>query len=148
HFLLALILFGAGTLMGFGASYWDADVARAFLLPSDFPTIQPDQDDDEGAAPVLTTGELAGFSSFLFTHNLSVSLAAFALGITLGVGTAWLMFYNGIMMGALGAVFLEAHQFTAFATGVLPHGVLEIPACWIGGAAGFLLAQGLLRARP
>jgi uncharacterized membrane protein SpoIIM required for sporulation len=36
----------------------------------------------------------------------------------------------------------------AFATGILPHGVLEIPACLIGGAAGFVLAQGFLQARP
>ena len=43
---------------------------------------------------------------------------------------------------------MEAGQFTAYATGVLPHGVLEVPACLIGGAAGFVLAQGFLRARP
>src|SRR5205807_6662709 len=49
---------------------------------------------------------------------------------------------------ALGAVFVEAHQLKAFATGVLPHGVLEIPAALIGGAAGLVLAQGLIRARP
>src|SRR5205085_5107010 len=94
------------------------------------------------------TGELAGFSSFLFANNVSVSLLAFALGITLGVGTAWLLFHNGILMGALGAVFVEAGQLKAFATGILPHGVLEIPACLIGGGAGFVLARGLIRARP
>ncbi|MCI0461719.1 MAG: stage II sporulation protein M [Gemmataceae bacterium] len=148
YVVLALALFSTGTVVGFAASYGDAEVARAFLLPPDFPMIRPAQEGDEETTPVLTTGELAGFSSFLFTHNLSVSLVAFALGITLGIGTAWLMFYNGILMGALGAVFVEAHQFTAFATGILPHGVLEIPACWIGGAAGFLLAQGMVRARP
>jgi uncharacterized membrane protein SpoIIM required for sporulation len=30
----------------------------------------------------------------------------------------------------------------------LPHGVLEIPAVLIAGGAGFVLAQGILRARP
>jgi uncharacterized membrane protein SpoIIM required for sporulation len=58
------------------------------------------------------------------------------------------MFYNGVLLGALGAVFVEAGQFMAYATGILPHGVLEIPACLIGGSAGFVLAQGFLRARP
>jgi uncharacterized membrane protein SpoIIM required for sporulation len=37
---------------------------------------------------------------------------------------------------------------TAFATGILPHGVIEIPAMLIGGSAGFVLAEGILRARP
>ncbi|HEV3443862.1 MAG TPA: stage II sporulation protein M, partial [Gemmataceae bacterium] len=62
--------------------------------------------------------------------------------------TAWLLFVNGVILGALGAVFVEAHQLTAYATGVLPHGVLEIPAILIAGAAGFVLAQGMISARP
>jgi uncharacterized membrane protein SpoIIM required for sporulation len=95
-----------------------------------------------------TTGEFTAFSSFLFTHNITVTLVVFAMGMTLGVGTAWMLFVNGLMAGALGAVFLEAGAFMQFATGILPHGVLEIPACLIGGAAGFVLAQGLIRARP
>ena len=147
HFLLATFLFAAGTGFGYLASCYDADVARAFLLPTDMPTIQPG-DEQDAAAAQYDTDKLTAFSSYLFTHNVSVSLVAFALGVTFGLGTAWLMFYNGVMLGALGAVFVQAHQFTAYATGILPHGVLEIPACLIGGAAGFVLAQGFLRARP
>src|SRR5262245_55837792 len=148
HFLLATLLFAAGTVFGYLASWYDKEAARAFLLPAEMPTIQPGENQDEAAASRYTTDDLTAFSSFLFTHNVSVSLIAFALGITFGLGTAWLMFYNGVLLGVLGAVFVEAGQFTAYATGILPHGVLEIPACLIGGAAGFVLAQGFLRARP
>ncbi len=143
-FLLATALFTAGALLGFFASYYDHE-SRAYLLPSEMPTIQPENSSHDRA---LSTGELAAFSSFLFTHNVSVSLGAFALGMTFGVGTIWLMFYNGILLGALGAVFVEAGAFTAYCTGILPHGVLEIPACLIGGAAGFVLARGVIQARP
>jgi uncharacterized membrane protein SpoIIM required for sporulation len=148
HFLLATALLTSGAIFGFLASYFDPEVARSYLLPTEMPTIQPEQEGEAEAAPLQSSGELAAFSSHLFTNNVRVSLTAFALGITLGVGTAWLMFYNGILLGALAAVFLEAGQFMAFATGVLPHGVLEIPAAIIGGAAGFLLAQGIIHARP
>jgi uncharacterized membrane protein SpoIIM required for sporulation len=147
HFLLAVLLFALGAGFGYLASYYDREVARAFLLP-DMSTIQPPEEGEDEDSPVAPSGQLAQFSSFLFTHNVSVTLVAYALGLTFGVGTAWLMFYNGVMLGVLGAVFVEAGQLTAFATGVLPHGVLEIPAALIGGAAGFVLAQGLLRARP
>jgi uncharacterized membrane protein SpoIIM required for sporulation len=146
HFLLATVLFAAGAVFGFVASYFDP-VSHSYLLPADMPTIQPKEPNEREEQP-RTSGEVTGFSSFLFTHNMSVTLAAFALGITLGIGTAWLMFYNGIMLGSLGAVFVKAGQLMAFATGVLPHGVLEIPAALIGGAAGFVLAQGLIQARP
>jgi uncharacterized membrane protein SpoIIM required for sporulation len=146
YFLLAAALFAAGTVFGLLASYFDADVARAFLLPSDFPTIQPG--DEEERAPVIDTGHLAEFSAHLWANNVGVTLTAFALGITLGLGTAWLMFYNGVITGALWAVFWEAGQLRAFATGILPHGVVEIPAALLGGAAGFVLASGVIRARP
>lgn len=139
--LLATALTLAGTLLGFLASYYDRD-SRFYLLP-DMHTIQPG---DEGHQQ--SGGELAQFSSFLFANNVRVSLVAFALGVTLGVGTAWLLFYNGIALGALGAIFVEAGELRAYCTGVLPHGVLEIPAILIGGAAGFVLARGMIRARP
>src|SRR6185437_15979115 len=148
HFLLATLLFMAGTIFGYLAMMYDKDVAQAYLLPSGMPTIQPVGEGEDEAKPMYDTDQLMNFSSFLFTHNVSVSLVAFALGITFGLGTAWLIFYNGVLLGALGAVFVEAGQLMAYATGVLPHGVLEIPACLIGGAAGFVLAQGFLRARP
>jgi uncharacterized membrane protein SpoIIM required for sporulation len=84
----------------------------------------------------------------LFTHNTQVCLVAFALGITYGIGTAWLMWTTGIMMGEGAATFLAANQFTSYCTGILPHGVLEIPAIWIAGGAGFMLAHAMIRARP
>jgi uncharacterized membrane protein SpoIIM required for sporulation len=145
HLLLATLLFTAGVVFGYLASWYDKDVARAYLLPPH--TIRPVEDGENGAAS-YSTDQLTQFSSFLFTHNVSVTLFAFALGITFGLGTAWTLFYNGVLLGVLAAVFVESHQLLAFATGVLPHGVLEIPACLIGGAAGFVLAQGFLRARP
>jgi uncharacterized membrane protein SpoIIM required for sporulation len=146
--LLATALFTGGAIFGFLAACYDKDVARSFLLPVDMPTVQPRGVGEEDPTPLQSTGELAAFSMFLFTHNLSVSLFAFALGITFGLGSAWLMFYNGVGLGALAAVFVEAGQATQLATDLLPHGVLEIPAALIGGAAGFLLAQGMIRARP
>jgi uncharacterized membrane protein SpoIIM required for sporulation len=143
HFLLATAIFAGGFLFGFLVAKFDP-ASRAFLLPDDMPTIQP----GEGGERLQTTGEFTAFSSFLFTHNITVTLVVFALGMTLGVGTAWMLFVNGLMAGALGAVFWDAGATLEFATGILPHGVLEIPACLIGGAAGFVLAQGLIRARP
>jgi uncharacterized membrane protein SpoIIM required for sporulation len=147
HFLLALALFAVGALFGYLVSYHDRAAARALLMP-DMQTILPEEEGSQESAPVQSAGEVTAFSSLLFTHNLGVSLAAFALGITLGLGTAWLMFYNGVILGVLAAVFVGAGQGMAFATGVLPHGVLEIPAMLIAGVAGFVLAQGIVRARP
>jgi uncharacterized membrane protein SpoIIM required for sporulation len=143
HFLLAAAIVAVGAVFGYLVSYFDPQVGRAFLLPRNAGMIQPGQE-----GPALSVGQLAGFSALLFRHNVSVTLVVFVLGISFGIGTAWLLFENGVLMGVLGAVFVRAGEFTAFCTGILPHGVLEIPAMLIGGAAGFVLAQGLIRARP
>jgi len=148
HFLLAAAFLAAGAVFGYVACRYDSSLGRALLLPTEMPTIQPPAKGEPDATPPLSTGELSAFSSQLFANNVSVSLMAFALGITFGVGTAWVLFYNGVLMGALMAVFFEKEAYTAFATGILPHGVLEIPAALIGGAAGFVLAQAMIRARP
>jgi Stage II sporulation protein M len=105
-------------------------------------TIQPNQ--EQGA---LSTGQLVGFSGLLFRHNVSVTLVAFGLGLTFGLGTAWLMFENGVLIGVLAAVFVDAGDTLGFCTGILPHGVLEIPAALLGGAGGFVLAEAMLKAR-
>lgn len=81
------------------ASSFEPDVARAYLLPSNFPMIQPAKEGEQDRTPVASSGELAAFSSHLFANNVGVSLIAFALGMTLGIGTAWLLFSNGVLMG-------------------------------------------------
>src|SRR5262249_36567329 len=91
HVLFATLLFTAGAGCGCLASWFDRDGARAFLLPSEMPTIQPPREGEPDPTPLQTTDEFAAFSSQLFTNNVGVSLLAFALGITFGVGTAWLM---------------------------------------------------------
>src|SRR5262249_10142919 len=110
--------------------------------------IQPSTDGAPAETTPASTGQLAGFSGHLFRNNMSATLVAFALGITLGIGTAWVLWYNGIIMGALGAVFVDAGRWQEFCTAILPHGVLEIPAILVGGAAGFLLAGAEICGRP
>jgi uncharacterized membrane protein SpoIIM required for sporulation len=148
HFLLAVFLFAAGTIFGFLACKFDGETAKVFLLPSDMPTIQPPKEGEPDVGYQQESGEVAGFSVFLMTHNIQVTIVAFALGMTLGIGTAWVIFYTGITTGALMWVFVAAGRGQAFAVGILPHGVLEIPAALIGAAAGFVLAQAIWQARP
>ena len=89
-------------------------------------------------------GHRASFSAQLMTHNIRVSIATFSLGITWGAGTAVVLFYNGVTLGAVSADYVRAGQ-TEFLLGwLLPHGVIEIPAILIAGQAGLLLASALI----
>jgi len=78
------------------------------------------------------------------THNIQTSVFTLALGMTWGVGTMMLLFYNGIALGAISVDYIADGQ-TRFLMGwLMPHGVIEIPAILVAGQAGFLLALGLI----
>jgi uncharacterized membrane protein SpoIIM required for sporulation len=83
-------------------------------------------------------------SSHIATNNISVSLMVWALGITFGLGTIWQLTLNGLMMGAIFAACLRAGMFAALEEFVIGHGSLELPAIWIAGGAGLVMAQPMI----
>ena len=84
------------------------------------------------------------FSASLMANNIGVSIKAMAFGLTWGIGTALLLFYNGVILGAVCLDYMLDGQ-TVFLFGwLLPHGSFEIPAILIGGQAGFVLARALI----
>jgi uncharacterized membrane protein SpoIIM required for sporulation len=88
--------------------------------------------------------EATVFSAFLFTHNIQVTFLAFGLGITAGVGTALVLFANGVPLGALAVQYHEAGQDLFFWAWILPHGIPELTAIAIAGGAGLVLGRGLV----
>ncbi|KRA65064.1 hypothetical protein ASD79_19240 [Caulobacter sp. Root655] len=86
---------------------------------------------------------LSVFAAFLFTHNSGVAIFAFALGFAFCLPTAMLMAYNGCMLGAFLAAFgmkglgFEAGGWLAI------HGVTEIGAVILAGAAGLRIGWTL-----
>jgi uncharacterized membrane protein SpoIIM required for sporulation len=83
-------------------------------------------------------------SSQIMTNNLSVSFATFAFGITAGLGTLWMLAFNGLLFGVVNAACWQAGMAGQLMSFVVPHGVLELPAIFIAGGAGLLIAKGLL----
>jgi uncharacterized membrane protein SpoIIM required for sporulation len=80
---------------------------------------------------------LGSLAAFLFTHNSQVALFAFALGFALCLPSAGLMLANGAMLGAFLALF-ASRGLALQATGwLMIHGVTELFAVTLAGAAGF-----------
>jgi uncharacterized membrane protein SpoIIM required for sporulation len=100
--------------------------------------------EEEKATTDRLAGRKSSFSAFLMTHNTRVSIFTLALGMTWGVGTIIMLFYNGVMLGAVACDYVRAGQ-TKFLLGwLLPHGVVEIPSILIAGQAGLMLALALI----
>ena len=78
------------------------------------------------------------------THNIRVAFFTLALGVTWGVGPVLMLFYNGVILGAVAFDYARA-GYTMFLLGwLMPHGVIEIPAILVAGQASFVLAGALL----
>ena len=99
---------------------------------------------EEGARTDRLRGRKASFSAELMTHNIQVTVMTLAAGITWGAGTVILLFYNGVILGAVAADYVAGGQATFLAGWLLPHGSVEIPAILLGGQAGLILAGALI----
>jgi uncharacterized membrane protein SpoIIM required for sporulation len=140
---LAGLLFFGGAAVGAVATALDPR-ATAVLIPEDHQRRTPTErvaEDERGEA--ASGDEGAAFSSFLFTHNIQVTFLVFALGLTFGVGSVSLLFYNGVPIGALAMQYHQFGEGQFFWAWILPHGIPEITQILVAGAAGLLLARGL-----
>jgi uncharacterized membrane protein SpoIIM required for sporulation len=95
-----------------------------------------------------TDAEAAAMTSFYITNNTRVSFAVFAVGIAGGVFSAFLLFQNGALVGGLTGVITHAKQHKSYWPALLPHGVVELSAIFISGAAGLSLGWALLAPGP
>ncbi|MDQ7784704.1 MAG: stage II sporulation protein M [Desulfomonilaceae bacterium] len=87
-------------------------------------------------------------SSYLMTHNISVTFLIVAAGITFGVGTVYLLAVNGLLLGTVAALCFEHGLSKEFWSFVLPHGSLELSAICIAGAAGLVLGHAVADPGP
>ncbi|PYP93309.1 MAG: hypothetical protein DMG65_01350 [Candidatus Angelobacter sp. Gp1-AA117] len=83
-------------------------------------------------------------ASGLMTHNMAVTFLCFASGITAGIFTLYMVIVNGLLLGVIGTACWLHSMSLPFWSFVAPHGVVEIPSIFIGGGAGFRIAQGML----
>ncbi|MBT8357831.1 MAG: stage II sporulation protein M [Desulfobacterales bacterium] len=90
------------------------------------------------------SGKKSSFSSFLMTHNTKVSIFTLALGMTYGIGTIIMLFYNGVILGAIAVDYILAGETWFLFGWLLPHGSIEIPAILLAGQAGLALAGALI----
>ncbi len=144
-FWLALALMMVGSVFGGAAVAFDPGAKRV-LMPFPHLMISPAERvaKEESMEADQLEGHQARFSGMLMTHNTRVTITAMALGMTWGVGTLVLMFYNGVILGAVVVDYVAGGQ-TVFLLGwLLPHGAIELPAMLVGGQAGFVLAGALL----
>ena len=86
---------------------------------------------------------LSVFATFLFTHNAQVALLAFALGFAFCIPSLMLLIYNGATLGAFLSLYLSRGLGFELGGWLLIHGVTELFAVMLAGAAGIRVGWSL-----
>lgn len=146
-FRLACAIFGAGAIFGAASLALDPPAKSVLIGPFGHLAGSPSErvameESTDGFDHM--SGRKSRFSTMLMTHNTRVSITTMAMGMTWGVGTVILGFYNGVILGAVSCDYILDGQ-TIFLLGwLLPHGATEIPALLIAAQAGLLIAATLI----
>jgi uncharacterized membrane protein SpoIIM required for sporulation len=136
--VIAVLLLGTGVATGAWVAI--SPEARAGVLP---PAAREAVESADGSSS-LADIDGAEVSTYIFQNNVRVGFLAFALGITLGIGTVIVVVQNAVLIGLLAGASHAAGKADIFWSLVLPHGFLEIMAICIAGGAGLRIGWALI----
>ncbi|MGB3202740.1 MAG: stage II sporulation protein M [Nodosilinea sp.] len=155
YIAIATVLFATGGLLGWWLA-WQDPAFLTLVLGQDFV-------EEVKTSQELWTVSIMGIepvaSSGIMINNIGVSLKALLGGVTMvvpsvpmltppGAFTVFLLMVNGVMIGCVGVLVAQANLAYDLWAFVFPHGALELPAIFMAGGAGLLLARGILWPGP
>lgn len=136
--IAAFVLFTIGAVGSYIAVVQDPQNMYAILPPEIAYGVDPDSlGSDKGS------WDSSVMSSSIMSNNIKVAILAFVGGVIFGLLTVYVLIYNGIIIGALAALFWthgKSYEFWAY---IVPHGMIELTAIFIAGGAGLLMGYKL-----
>lgn len=155
YIAIATALFATGGLLGWWLA-WQDPAFLTLVLGQDF-VEEVKTSQELWTVSILGVEPIA--SSGIMINNIGVSLQALLGGVTMvvpsvpmmtppGAFTIFLLVVNGVMMGCVGVLVAQANLAYDLWAFVFPHGALELPAIFMAGGAGLLLARGILLPGP
>jgi uncharacterized membrane protein SpoIIM required for sporulation len=142
YIIFALLLFSFAACIGFFADQVDHRYTN-MLVPRQFLEIW-DRADRSESRDSFQTNEFPMMSSWYLVNNFKVGVNAFVMGITLGLGTFYILVFNGIILGAISSLVIRSNYHISFFSFVMPHVFIEIMAIFICGGAGFMIARAMI----
>ena len=135
-FWISFAAFFIGGIFIFLLCTFDPSMLR-FFLPGEITELGGDILSETWIYPIL--------SSVIITNNIRVAIMAFAFGFLAGIGTLYILIFNGAIIGAyVYAVSAAGLSMATFWSLILPHGVIELIAIFICGAAGLIIGRAIL----
>ena len=142
-FLFSFLAFSLFVAIGVFSSSNNPDFVRG-VLGDDYVNMTEENIDKGDPFGVYKDGNPFSMFVWIGFNNIRVAFLAFIGGFTLGLFTIWVMWTNGIMLGAFQYMFFAKGLGEKSVLVIWIHGSLEISAIVIATTAGFILASGIL----
>ncbi len=141
--LYSFLIFSLAVLIGVLSSHFDPDFTR-LILGDDYvdETLANIKKGDPAA--IYKSGSEAGSTLAITINNIKVAFYAFALGLFFSIGAGYILFSNGIMLGAFHYMFYQEGVLGKAMTAIWMHGTIEISVIIIAGACGIMLGNGFM----
>lgn len=141
--LYAFLIFAAAVGLGALSASHDNTFTRLILSDSYVNMTLENIAKGDPMGVYKSMGQLEMFV-IITINNIRVSLTAFAFGLLLSVGTGFLLFQNGVMLGAFQYFFYQKGLFLTSFLSIWIHGTIEISSIIIAGAAGLVMGNSML----
>lgn len=130
HFIIpAGIVFLLASILGYVLTMYDSNILSSLLF-----------DLVETAEKISTLPDWQMMLVIFLNNSIKIFIIAI-LGVFLGLVPAFFLFSNGLILGMISFHVINENSLIFLLTGLLPHGVLEIPAAIIAAAIGFMLGK-------
>ncbi|PCR98029.1 hypothetical protein CP336_04375 [Pseudomonas fluorescens] len=148
RFVLAAGLLFFGSLTGFGLLVYLFPELVYNLIPAD-QVREMQSMYDPAAGHLGRSAERAASEDWVMfgyyiMHNIGIAFQTFASGLLLGVGSAFFLLYNGLIIGTVAGHLSEIGFGQTFWSFVIGHGAFELTAIALAGAAGLKLGWALI----
>lgn len=131
--LAAFLIFLIGGISGF-VSVWAVPSHLYAIFPN---FTSPYNAQHLGQQPIHANHPV--MATTIMTNNIKVAVLAYIGGITFGLFTVYALLKNGVLVGALAAVFAHAGNSYVFWAYILPHGVIELTVIFVAGGSGLYM---------
>jgi uncharacterized membrane protein SpoIIM required for sporulation len=144
--LACALFFGPMTVMGLACAA-DGTLIHSLLDADDIASLESMYDPTNRKlgrpAQRQADGDMMMFGYYV-RNNVGIAFRTFALGLLFGVGSVFILGFNGLVTGAAAGHLTQLGYGEPFWSFVSGHSSLELTAIAVAGSAGLLLAKALL----
>lgn len=141
--LYSMLIFCLSIAIGFISAYYDLDFAR-LILGDSYVDMSIKNIEDGNPAGVYEQGNAFGSALMITINNVRVAFMAFVFGVFYSVGTGFILFQNGIMVGAFHQMFASHGVMEEAMSAIWIHGAIELSVIVIAGGCGLAVGNSIL----